>query len=217
MEMWITCSSLIGFTPPPPCFASVQIKGKIYRAWQEQKVVQYKKLCLEFRLPVKETKRSLKGVTSTLIRWQSTKEPPNYSIFNIYLSPLYRVSHRPPPPLHSQHAYNCCPLKFNLAPCSTSTTPPIPQTTPLTFSYSHTLLPQSSFWMIQPPLWSSPAPSECPLKPTGLAKSRPQTRYPERRQDEKKNLLFEVCEKVDGLFHDRPSFKCMLWRRPWKW
>uniref|UniRef100_A0AAV2MEP3 Uncharacterized protein n=1 Tax=Knipowitschia caucasica TaxID=637954 RepID=A0AAV2MEP3_KNICA len=47
-----------------------------------------------------------------------------------------------------------------------------------------------------------PRPSECPPKPTGLAESGPQTRYPERRQDEK-SLPFEVCEKVDGLFHDR--------------
>lgn len=67
--------------------------------------------------------------------------------------------------------------------------------------------------MIQPPLWSPPAPFECPLKPTGLAKSGPQTRYPERRRDEK-SLPFEVREKVDGLFHDRPSFKCTLWRGP---
>lgn len=48
-----------------------------------------------------------------------------------------------------------------------------------------------------------------PLKPTGLAKSGPQTSYPEKRRDEK-SLLFEVCGKVDGLFHDHPSFKCTL-------
>lgn len=49
-----------------------------------------------------------------------------------------------------------------------------------------------------------------PLKPTGLANSRPQSRNPETRQD-KKSLHFEVHEKVDGLFHDRSSFKCTLW------
>ncbi len=45
-------------------------KGKSFPAWQEQKLAQYKKLCLHFRLPVRETKRNLKGVTSALIQWQ---------------------------------------------------------------------------------------------------------------------------------------------------
>lgn len=53
----------------------------------------------------------------------------------LIFSPLYRLncSPLPPPPLCSQHAYNCYSLKFNSAPCPTT-----PQTTTPSSTSTHT-------------------------------------------------------------------------------
>lgn len=149
-------------------------------------MARYKQLCLHFRLPVRETKGNLKGVTPALIPWQQRAKGGQKGLqallFLIFLStPVHTLPHTPtsaPPPLCSQHAYNCHSLKFNSASCLATQTPPCSH-----HFYTHTELP-ASFWVIQPPLWSPHrlSPFQCPLKPTGLANSGPRPRDPKRRK-----------------------------------
>lgn len=148
MEMRITCShQLVSLQPslstsaPPHPPSSVQ-KGGL-PGWQEQKVAQYKELCLHFRLPVGDKEKPerchLSFDTMTVVSRGRQRSLQTL----LFLIPPPRAEsathpHRRPH-LRSQHAYNCCSLKFNSAPCPTTPTPPTPPTTPLRpFLLTHT-------------------------------------------------------------------------------
>lgn len=143
MEMWITCShQLVSLHFSPSHLSSVQ-KGESLPAWQEQKVAQYKELCLHFRLPVRDKEKPerchLSFDTMTAV---SRGRQRSLQTLSFLIPPPRAESTAHPhhcPHLRSQHAYNCCSLKFNSAPCPTTPTPPTPQTTPLRpFLLTHT-------------------------------------------------------------------------------
>lgn len=108
----------------------------------------------------------------TVARRGRTKKPPSSFIFYIspaLLSEQSQLSHPQPlsPTFHSQHAYNCCSLKFNSAPCPASSTtlcstrkPPLPSISSPTHTPSTTtvliLHYSASSLIFLRPLWMPP-------------------------------------------------------------
>ena len=117
----------------------------------------------------------------------SRGQPPSLPALYFYFFPSCTDSSAHPHhrPLRSQHAYNCCSLKFNSAPCPTTPTPPTPQTTPLPpFLHTHHYHHPHSGWFsllsdLPRPLWMPPkahrsgqerTPDQIPREETGWKK-----------------------------------------------
>lgn len=166
MEMRITCSSQLDSIHPSLSASLLPIsplhrEGRAFPALQEQRVAQYKQLRLHFRLPVGQTEELDRcHLCFDIMRAVSggrQRSLHSTFIFNFY-TPLYSQLHCPTTaPLRPLHAYNCCSLKFNTAPCPTTPTPPTPETTPLRpLLLTHTttiiiILDDSASSLISPP------------------------------------------------------------------
>lgn len=116
---------------------------------------------------------------------RSAEEPSSSFIFNFFTAVQTQPHNLTATPRSSQHAYNCCSLKFNSALCPTTPTPPVPQTTPLLLLHTHCYhhphsgwfsllsdLPPTPFWM--PPKahrsGQEQTPDQIPREETGWKK-----------------------------------------------
>lgn len=132
----------------------------------------------------------------------------------LFITPLlYRLNCTPHllPPLRSQHADNCCSLKFNSALCPTTPTPPVPQTTPSHLSCTHNYHCPHSGWFsllsdLPRPLWMAPKAHRSGQERTPDQKPREETGW-------NKPLLWSQWKSRWPLSWP-PSFKCTLWRGP---